>query len=452
MSSQQQQQLQQLPIIYGQVVAGPPGSGKTTYCTGMQEYLRLLGRNAYVINLDPANEVPKSTTKKTKTSSNNDDRNNDDGNNNDNHNNLPYETIFDVCDDVVNLSSVMKQLNLGPNGGLLYCMEYIEAHVQDIITMISNRIQHHISRSPNGNNIYLLFDLPGQVELYTHGTCVHKILHTLSKKLNLRLVVVQLIDSHYCTEVTHFISAVLLGTTTMLRLELPTVNVLSKIDLLVNYGPLPFNLDFFTNCNDLNRLLSYLQQDGRFGGVGSSSGGASDGDEYYDDDDNYFNDEYNINNTNETNYDSYADDVEYQQARSKRRLSKFYIKHEKLHKALTEIIDDFSLMSFLPLDISNAESVGRVVTKIDKCNGYIFINQQQNQQPSQPPNKLNTSQEQLPSSSSSSPHYDLLQCAIQTDSSYEVIADIQERLVESRQQLKQKQKKGSTTATTSTSK
>ena len=48
-------------VLYGQVVAGPPGSGKTTYCTGMQEYLRLLGRNAWCINLDPANEVPSKT-------------------------------------------------------------------------------------------------------------------------------------------------------------------------------------------------------------------------------------------------------------------------------------------------------------------------------------------------------------------------------------------------------
>ena len=52
-------------VLYGQVVAGPPGSGKTTYCTGMQEYLRLLGRNAWVINLDPANEVPSKTKKVT---------------------------------------------------------------------------------------------------------------------------------------------------------------------------------------------------------------------------------------------------------------------------------------------------------------------------------------------------------------------------------------------------
>ena len=43
--------------IYGQVVVGPPGAGKTTYCNGMQQYLRLVGRpDTLVVNLDPANE------------------------------------------------------------------------------------------------------------------------------------------------------------------------------------------------------------------------------------------------------------------------------------------------------------------------------------------------------------------------------------------------------------
>ena len=97
--------------LYGQVVAGPPGSGKTTYCTGMQEYLRLLGREAFVINLDPANEHPKKLKNEDSDEENN--------------NSLPYDTLLDVCDSVVNLSSVMQQLGLGPNGGLVYCMEYL---------------------------------------------------------------------------------------------------------------------------------------------------------------------------------------------------------------------------------------------------------------------------------------------------------------------------------------
>jgi hypothetical protein len=42
---------------FGQVVVGPPGSGKTTYCFGMQQLLRSIGRDAVVVNMDPANDT-----------------------------------------------------------------------------------------------------------------------------------------------------------------------------------------------------------------------------------------------------------------------------------------------------------------------------------------------------------------------------------------------------------
>lgn len=42
-------------VRFGQVVVGPPGSGKTTYCLGMFQYLKAIGRDAAIINLDPAN-------------------------------------------------------------------------------------------------------------------------------------------------------------------------------------------------------------------------------------------------------------------------------------------------------------------------------------------------------------------------------------------------------------
>ena len=41
---------------WGQVVIGPPGCGKTTYCAGMANLLELLGRKTIVVNLAPANE------------------------------------------------------------------------------------------------------------------------------------------------------------------------------------------------------------------------------------------------------------------------------------------------------------------------------------------------------------------------------------------------------------
>ena len=73
-------------MSFGQLVIGPPGSGKTTYCNGMQQYLQLLGRKVAVINLDPANDS------------------------------LPYEVAVDVGE-LVSLEAVMESVKLGPNGG-----------------------------------------------------------------------------------------------------------------------------------------------------------------------------------------------------------------------------------------------------------------------------------------------------------------------------------------------
>lgn len=42
--------------IYGQLVIGPPGSGKTTYCHRINEFYKELDRKVAVVNLDPANE------------------------------------------------------------------------------------------------------------------------------------------------------------------------------------------------------------------------------------------------------------------------------------------------------------------------------------------------------------------------------------------------------------
>ena len=74
----------------------------------------------------------------------------------------------------------------------------------------------------------------------------------LVQALDYRLTMVHLIDAHHCTNATKFISSVLLATTTMLRVQLPSVNILSKVDLVEQFGTVPFNLDFFTDVMDLS--------------------------------------------------------------------------------------------------------------------------------------------------------------------------------------------------------
>lgn len=353
--------------IYGQVVVGPPGAGKTTYCNGMQQYLRALGREAVVINLDPANEADPDDA--------------DVG--------LPYDAILDACEDIINLSSVMEQLKLGPNGGLMYCLEYMEHHVDSIIQMLKERIDIYMKEHDLVAPPYLLFDFPGQVELYTHNSCVKNILGKIIKVLDCRLVAIMLIDSHSCADASKFISGALLSTTTMLRLELPAVNVLSKIDLIPSYGEsIPMPMDFFTDAHDLDRLLPYLE--GGLGGVQDTS---------------VMDDEIE---------QRIADDEEYKLARYKRRSSRFYKRYHKMHKEICEVIDDYSLLSYLPLDINDAASVGRVLARIDKCNGYVFTG------------RINSAAKENAKATS----HDMFNCALQTDieSKYEQLADIKEKI------------------------
>jgi hypothetical protein len=69
----------------------------------MQQYLRLLGRNAWVLNLDPANEIIPGERS--------------------------YDALWDVTEQVIAFEArSCKISNLGPNGGLLYCMEYLLEH------------------------------------------------------------------------------------------------------------------------------------------------------------------------------------------------------------------------------------------------------------------------------------------------------------------------------------
>lgn len=66
----------------------------------------------------------------------------------------------------------------------------------------------------------------------------------------MQLTAVHLVDAHLCSDPGKYVSALLLSLSTMLHLELPHVNVLSKIDLIENYGKLGvvLNLAFLLVC------------------------------------------------------------------------------------------------------------------------------------------------------------------------------------------------------------
>lgn len=87
-------------------------------------------------------------------------------------------------------------------------------------------------------------------------------------------------DAHHITDASKYVALLLLSLRTMLQLELPHINVLSKVDLLQTAGDLgefcnpplettlirpspAFNLDYYTEVQDLDRLLPLLERDPR---------------------------------------------------------------------------------------------------------------------------------------------------------------------------------------------
>ncbi|NXQ57949.1 GPN2 GTPase, partial [Anthoscopus minutus] len=260
-------------LAFGQVVIGPPGSGKTTYCHAMRDFLHRIGRSVAVVNLDPANET------------------------------LPWPCTLDIAE-LVTLPDVMASLGLGPNGGLIYCMEYLEANADWLRDRLQGLRGH-----------YILFDCPGQVELYTHHQALKNVFAQLAK-WNFRLAAVHLVDSHYCTDPGKFISVLCTSLSTMLHVELPHVNVLSKMDLIEQYGKLAFNLDYYTEVLDLSYLVDHLASD------------------------------------------------------------PFFRNFRRLNEKLVEVIEDYSLVSFVPLNVQDKQSMRQVMQAVDKANGYSFGDQE----------------------------------------------------------------------------
>ena len=129
------------------------------------------------------------------------------------------------------------------------------------------------------------------------------------------MVVVHLTDSYALTLPSLYISTLLLSLRAMLQMDLPHLNVLTKIDKLADYGPLPFNLDYYTEVQDLSYLLPHLAQENTV-----------------------------------------------------MRHPKF----EGLNNAIVELVEDFGLVGFETLAVEDKRSMMTLLQSIDRAGGYAF--------------------------------------------------------------------------------
>uniref|UniRef100_A0A2M4AVE2 GPN-loop GTPase 3 n=1 Tax=Anopheles triannulatus TaxID=58253 RepID=A0A2M4AVE2_9DIPT len=190
---------------YGQLVMGPAGSGKSTYCATMQRHGYDDKRLIKVVNLDPAAER------------------------------FDYQPFLDIRD-LIQLDDAMEdeELHYGPNGGLVFCIEYLIEHsdwLRDQLCGVGSDDEDDAPGVEEPDDDYILFDMPGQIELYTHLKAGHDLARLL-ESWNFRLCSVFLVDSQFMIDGAKFLSGTMAALSVMANMELPHVNILSKMDLL----------------------------------------------------------------------------------------------------------------------------------------------------------------------------------------------------------------------------
>lgn len=160
---------------FGQLVIGPPGSGKSTYCYGLHQvslmsyseplaarladfalafvgqFLTALERPVLIVNLDPAAPAP------------------------------PYPSSISITS-LISLQDAMEAHKLGPNGAMLYCLEYLEANMDWLEDELEKALEAGGWVGAKREEAFVVFDTPGQVELSTDHGSLKRIVERLSKK------------------------------------------------------------------------------------------------------------------------------------------------------------------------------------------------------------------------------------------------------------------------------
>lgn len=160
------------------VILGPAGCGKSLLTASLRSFLAEEGYSTWTVNLDPGALT------------------------------LPYEPDFDVRDRFT-VSRIMEEEGLGPNGAMIRAMERIAEEV----------------RLPKREVDFTLIDTPGQLEIFAFHRYGPKIVETLPDPLGIFMI-----DG--TIEMKDLPVFYLLSLATQLRLEMLTVNVVNKADLM----------------------------------------------------------------------------------------------------------------------------------------------------------------------------------------------------------------------------
>ncbi|OBZ89897.1 GPN-loop GTPase 1 [Choanephora cucurbitarum] len=189
----------QPPVI---LCIGMAGSGKTTFMQRVNAYLHEKKTPPYVLNLDPA------------VSS------------------LPFTANIDIRD-TVNYKEVMKQYNLGPNGGILTSLNLFTTKFDQVLNLVAKRAQ---------SVSHVLVDTPGQIEIFTWSASGAIITDTLAATYP--TMIAYIIDTPRTTSPATFMSNMLYACSILYKTKLPFVLVFNKTDVVSHDFAVEWMTDF----------------------------------------------------------------------------------------------------------------------------------------------------------------------------------------------------------------
>lgn len=229
--------------------------------------------------------------------------------------------------------------------------------------------------------------------MYTHGRQLKSILDCLQKELDLRLCGVHLVDASHCSDVSKFLSCAMLSLSAMTRMELPWVNVLSKVDTFSSFGAPPLGLDAYTDELDLERVLESAAGPGVCGAPGAQDSGAGESGDHCGHD-------CGCGSAGDSKAGASIDpdggvspddaraalprcDAESRESGSTEgqsvpgslhssRSSGFFRRWKGLHRALVGVMDSYALVGYLPSTVKDARATARLLRRCDKATGYAF--------------------------------------------------------------------------------
>ena len=311
-----------------ELVCGPPGSGKTTYCEGKRQLLHLIdpSRSTILINLDPANDGI-----------------------------FPYPCDIDIRQ-LITRSEVMQQHSLGPNGSYLYCIDSISRNLD----WLKKEILKFTSSSTSPTFHHIIIDCPGQVEFYLNSNSMQSVLKMLQKDLRATVCVLHLTDATVgCRDVPTYISTCLLSLSCLVDLELPHINVMSKWDLVLQQTSTPSSvgacgieeedLDCFLATGEFKE--NHLQRLWHKTVTNRSSSSSSVAKE---------------SQAGET--DRKAGSSSEIGVRSKSTDQWF-----QFSCSVLEVVDGYGLVSFEPLDVQDETSMVELMRKVDRAVGHFVM-------------------------------------------------------------------------------